>query len=157
LYDILPDPYYSNYYKLIFEICLMNQHNISLDNVRDTNLMLASFAQEYEIIYCQCLSTWIHFVQLCIHSVVHLPHEVLHLGPPVCSLQWMLERMIGNLGEEIKQPSNPFANLSQRGIRHAQVNALKALIPDLAPDRDDANHLPRGARDIGDGFILLRA
>jgi len=30
------------------------------------------------------------------------------------------------------------------------------LIPDLVPDRADANHLPRGARDIGDGFVLLR-
>jgi hypothetical protein len=29
------------------------------------------------------------------------------------------------------------------------------LIPDLVPDRDDANHLPRGARDIGDSFVLL--
>jgi hypothetical protein len=157
LYDVLPDPYYSNYCKLVFGIRLMNQHNISLDNVRDANLALASFAQEYEIIYCQRLSTRIHFVRPCIHSVVHLPREVLRLGPPVCSSQWTLERTIGNLGEEIKQPSNPFANLSQRGIRRARVNALKALIPDLAPDRDDANHLPRGARDIGDGFVLLRA
>ena len=99
----------------------------------------------------------IHFVRPCIHSVVHLPREVLRLGPPVCSSQWTLERTIGNLGEEIKQPSNPFSNFSQRGIRRARVNALKALIPDLALDRADANHLPRGARDIGDGFVLLRA
>ena len=89
--------------------------------------------------------------------MVHLPREVLRIGPPVCSSQWTLERTIGNLGEEIKQPSNPFANLSQRGIRRMRVNALKALIPDLAPDRNDANYLPRGARDLGDNFILLRA
>ena len=84
--------------------------------MREANLALASFMQEFEVIYCQCLSIWIHFIQLCIHSVVHLPHEVLHLGPPICSLQWMLERTIRNLGEEIKQPSNPFANLSQHRI-----------------------------------------
>jgi hypothetical protein len=52
LYNILPKPYYSNYYKLIFGICLMNQHNISLNNMCDMNLTLASFAQEYEVIYC---------------------------------------------------------------------------------------------------------
>jgi len=157
LYNVLPDPYYSNYCKLVYGMRLMNQHNISLDNVHDANLTLTSFAQEYEIIYCQRRSTRIHFVRPCVHSVVHLPREVLRLGPPVCSSQWTLERTIGNLGEEIKQPSNPFANLSQRGIRRARVNALKALIPDLAPDKADANHLPRGARDIGDGFVLLRA
>ena len=67
----------------------------------------------------------------------------------------MLERTIGNLGEEIKQPSNPFANLSQHGIQHARVNALTAMIPDLAPDRTDANSLSHGARDLKDGFVLL--
>ena len=136
---------------------LMNQHSISLDNVREANLALTSFVQEFEVIYCQCLSTCIHFVQLCVHSVVHLPREVIRLGPPMCSSQWTLEWTIGNLGEEIKQPSNPFANLSQRGIRCAQVNALKALMPNLAPDRKDVNSLPRGARDLGDGFVLMCA
>ena len=106
----------------------MNQHSISLDNVCDANLMLTSFTQEFEVIYCQHLSMRIHFVRPCIHSVVHLPCEVLRIGPPVCSSQWTLERTIGNLGEEIKQPSNPFANLSQRGIWHAQVNALNVTL-----------------------------
>ncbi len=157
LYNVLPDPYYSNYCKLVFGMRLINQHSISLDNVREANLALTSFVQEFEVIYCQRLSTCIHFVWPCVHSVVHLPREVICLGPPVCSSQWTLEQTIGNLGEEIKQPSNPFANLSQRGIRRARVSALKALIPNLAPDRKDANSLPRGARDLGDGFVLMRA
>jgi len=88
---------------------------------------------------------------------VHLPRKVLHLSPPICFSQWTLEQTIRNLEEEIKQPSNPFANLSQCRIRHAQVNTLKALISDLAPDRNDANHLPHGARDLRDNFILLCA
>jgi hypothetical protein len=67
----------------------------------------------------------------------------------------MLEWTIGNLREEIKQPSNPFANLSQHGIRHAWVNALKVMIPDLTPDRMDLNSLSHGARDLKDSFILL--
>jgi hypothetical protein len=117
LYGILPDVYYSNYCKLVYGMRLMNQHNISQDNVHDAYLALVSFAQEFEEIYCQRLVTWIHFVRPCLHSLVHLPHEVIHLGPPLCSSQWTLERTIGNLGEEIKQHSNPFANLSQQGIR----------------------------------------
>jgi hypothetical protein len=89
--------------------------------------------------------------------MVHLPREVLCFGLPVCSSQWMLERTIGNLGEEIKQPSDPFANLSQHGIWPACVNTLKVLIPDLASDKYDEYSLPRGARDVGDGFVLLHA
>ncbi|KAJ7639916.1 hypothetical protein B0H17DRAFT_960697 [Mycena rosella] len=65
-----------------------------------------------------------------------------------------MERTIGNLGEEIKQHSDPYKNLSQRATRRAQVNALKSLIPDLEPDNDC---LPRGSEDLGDGYALLRA
>jgi len=63
------------------------------------------------------------FVCPCLHSLVHLPREVVRLGPPVCSSQWTLKQTIGNVGEEIKQHSNPFSNLSQHGIRRAWVNA----------------------------------
>jgi hypothetical protein len=52
LYNVLPKPYYSNYCKLVFGMCLMNQHSISLNNMCDVNLTLTSFAQEYEVIYC---------------------------------------------------------------------------------------------------------
>jgi len=65
-----------------------------------------------------------------------------------------MERTIGNLGEEIRQPSNPYANLSQRGLLRCQVNALTAMIPDLGPP---APSLPRGAIDLGQGYVLLRA
>jgi hypothetical protein len=68
--------------------------------------------------------------------------------------QWGMERTIGNLGEEIKQHSNAFANLAQRGIHRCQVNALKAMSPDIEPSE---NPLPRGAKDLGDSYALLRA
>ena len=65
-----------------------------------------------------------------------------------------MERTIGNLGQEIQQPSNPFANLLQRAVQHCQINALKAMIPDLDPSPP---HVLQGAKDLGDGFILLHA
>jgi hypothetical protein len=64
-----------------------------------------------------------------------------------------MERTIGNLGEEIKQHSNPYANLSQRGKLRCQFNALKVLIPDLEPEKG----LPQGSEDLGNGYVLLRA
>ena len=136
LLGILPEPYYSNYCKLVYGMQLMNQHNISTQEVHNAQLTLISFVQEFKIIYCQRLPTWIHFVRPCVHSLLHLPHEVIHLGPLVCSSQWTLKCMIGNLGKEINQHSNPFANLSQHGIIHTYVNALKAMIADLDTDID---------------------
>lgn len=91
------------------------------------------------------------------HSLIHLPREVIHIGPPICSSQWTLERTIGNLGEEIKQHSNPFANLSQRGIRHAHVNALVAMIPDLEGQKSSGECQSHGSKDKKNGFILLHA
>src|SRR5712672_1719367 len=157
LLSILPDSYYMNYCKLVHGMRIMNQHRITKSNIHEAYLPLTSFAQEFELLYCQWKETQIHFVRPCLHSLVHLPTEVVRLGPPLCSSQWTLERTIGNLGEEIKQHSNPFANLSQQGIRRAQVNALKAMIPQLDIGNSDEGRLPRGSRDLGEGFILLRA
>ena len=65
-----------------------------------------------------------------------------------------MEQTIGNLGQEIRQPSNPFANLSQRALQRCQVNALKAMIPDL---EKSAPTVPQGGKDLSGGYILLRA
>ena len=96
----------------------------------------------------------LHFCRPSLHTLLHIAPETPRLGPPICYTQWTMERTIGNLGEEIKQPSKLYANLSQRGIRRCQVNAIKAMIPDF--DSDEKNPV-RGSMDIGDGYILHRA
>jgi hypothetical protein len=106
------------------------------------------------VLYYQRRTDHLHFVQQSIHGVAHLAAEVTQVGPAICSSQWTMEHTIGNLGQEIRQPSNPFANLSQRGLQRCQINALKAMIPDLDPS---PSTMPRGAKDLGDGYVLLRA
>ena len=69
----------------------------------------------------------------------------------------MLEHTIGNLGKEIKQHSNLFANLSQQGIRHAHVNALMAIISDLEGNGSSGEGLPCGSKDLENGYVLLCA
>lgn len=64
-----------------------------------------------------------------------------------------MERTIGNLTQELRQPSNPYANLSQHALLRCQINALKNIVPDLV---EPTSHLPRGAVDLSDGYILLR-
>jgi len=157
LLGILPDKYYTNYCKLVYGMRVMNQHRITRTSVCIAQLALASFAQEFEMIYCQQLATCIHFVRPCLHSLVHLPQEVIRIGPPICPSQWTLERTIGNLTEEIKLHSNAWSNLSQRGILQAQVNAINAMIPDLCIDGPSEGRLSCGAKDLGGRFILLRA
>ena len=63
-----------------------------------------------------------------------------------------MERTIGNLGQQIRQPSKPYANLAQEGVRRSQINALLAIMPELdSPPKS----LPSGSIDLGDGYALL--
>jgi hypothetical protein len=63
-----------------------------------------------------------------------------------------MERTIGNLTQELWQPSNLYANLVQGTLLHCQINSLKNIIPEL----EEPTGLPRNAIDLGDGYVLLR-
>jgi hypothetical protein len=62
---------------------------------------------------------------------------------------------IGNLGKEIRQDYDPYANISQRGILRAQLNSIRCMIPNL--ELNAQNELPQGGVDLGGNYVLLRA
>jgi hypothetical protein len=111
------------------------------------------FTEEYEALYYCCMVSRLHFCRQSIHGLSHLAQDVACLGPSIYSSQWTLEHTISNLGQEIKQPLKPYANLANCGLQHSQLAALHAILPDLAPD-DPV--LPRGAVDLRGSYILLR-
>ncbi|KAK1216301.1 hypothetical protein PQX77_021077 [Marasmius sp. AFHP31] len=153
-HGVLPDTIWEHYCKLVRAFRLMMQEEILVEEIQEASRLFTEFSDEFETIYVQRHPGRIHFVRPSIHSISHIPPEVLRLGPFIIFAQWVIERTIGNLGEEIKQHSSPYTNLQQRGVRRCQVNALKALVPDLEPSEAS---LPRGALDIGDDFMFLRA
>ncbi|KAM5546143.1 hypothetical protein V8D89_000269 [Ganoderma adspersum] len=116
LYQKLPDIYWMNYCKLW-----------------DAHLLLCTFVDEYERIYVQGQISWMHFVPQCIHATVRI-------GSLICTSQFTMERIIGDLGGEIRHPSNPYANLSERALRRARRDTTPTKVP---------------REDLGDGFILL--
>jgi hypothetical protein len=154
-YNILPTIYYHHFCKLVFAIRIVNQHQIKAEDLRKAHQALIQFAHEFELLYYQRRTDRLHFVRQSIHALIHLADEVLRIGPLICSSQWTMEQSIGNLAMEIKSHVHPYANLSQRALQRCQVNALKAMIPDLEFDAE--NTIPQGAKDLGDGYVLLRA
>lgn len=64
-----------------------------------------------------------------------------------------MESAVGSFGREVRSQSDIFTNIANRGILRAQINAIKARIPDLEPEP----RLPRGSFSFGDGYALLRA
>jgi hypothetical protein len=154
LYGVLPYWCWKNYVKYVRAFRILQQYKIPTVQLLYAHRLLCTFHREFEEIYYQRRADRLHFVRPSIHTTLHVAPEVQHIGPLAYSSQWTLERTIGNLGEEIKQPSNPFKNLSERALRRGQVNALKVIVPQL--DRDQYK-LPRGSYDVGNGYVLLRA
>lgn len=153
-FKVLPDIYWQHYCKLVRGIRILMQEEIFSAELLEAHTLITDFSNEFEDLYCQRRTDRLHFVRPSIHTVSHLAPETERVGPGIIYSQWGIERTIGNLGEEIKQHSNPFSNLAQRGLRRCQVNALKAMIPDIEPLETS---LPRGAFDLGDEYYLLCA
>jgi hypothetical protein len=153
-YHVLPKPYWQNLCRLVRGIRIAHQHKISMTSLKQAHQFLLNFVLEFEELYYKRRQNRIHFVRPCIHLLTHIAPEVSRAGPGIIGSQWVMERAIGDLGGEIKLPSNPFANLSQRAVLRCQVNALKAILPELDEPK---NLLPRGALDLHGGYSLLRA
>jgi len=153
LYGTLPLVYWRNYCKLVRGFQIMCQSTLMKEELLDAHALLCSWEHEFKLVYYKLRESRIHFIWPCVHQVTHLVSEAIHKGPPICYAQWTMERTIGNLGEQIRQPSKPFANLSREGVRQCQVNSLLSIMPEL----DDSNNgLPHGLVDLGNGYILLR-
>ena len=78
---------------------------------------------------------------------------MIRIGPGAYISQYTMERAIGDLGQQIRQPSNPYANLCQNALLLCQVNALKSMFPEL--DNNANIPLPKYLHDSNDGYIFL--
>ncbi|KAA1466965.1 hypothetical protein DENSPDRAFT_766810, partial [Dentipellis sp. KUC8613] len=154
LCGILPLHYWQNFCKLVVGVRILHQHRITSAELLHAHKLLIEFCDEFEELYYQRLPSRLHFCRQSVHQMRHAAPESRRTGLLALATQWPMERLIGDLGQEIRQPSNPFANLSQQGVLRAQVNALKSMIPEL---ERDSSKFPRGSLDLGDGFVLLRA
>ncbi|KIJ06008.1 hypothetical protein PAXINDRAFT_92621 [Paxillus involutus ATCC 200175] len=154
LHGILPDPYWRHFCKLVRAVRLITQHSITRDELQTANRLFIEFTEEYEVLYCERKFERIHFVRQSIHALTHYGREVETKGPLICASQWTMERTIGNLTEELRNHSRCYANLTQRAIRRARINAIKVMIPSLDPHAKVVGY-PRGSYDLGNGYALL--
>lgn len=142
LYGILPDNVWQNFCKFVTALRIMSQYRITPAQIAKACQLFADWEREFELLYYQRRFDRIHMIRPCAHLSNHVALECTRVGSPICSSQWTMERTIGNLGQEIRQPSDPFSNLAQQGIRRCQINALKAMLPQF----DHAENLhPRGS------------
>ncbi|XP_038062405.1 uncharacterized protein LOC119732884 [Patiria miniata] len=75
LYGILLPEYYSNFLLLSEAVFLLLQDSVSLEDVNRSRLMLARFVAIFPTMYTEAKMT------LNVHQLLHLPDQVLNLGP----------------------------------------------------------------------------
>ena len=148
----LPEKYWIHFCKLVRGIRIIIQRSITGSQIRDAHSHLTRFVEEYEHLYYQRRMDRLHFCRPCLHTLLHTSPECTRMGPGSYSTQYTMERAIGDLGGEIRQPSNMFGNLSQIALRRSQVNALKTICPEL----DSPSSIPTPFHDCGEGRRLLR-
>lgn len=152
LYGKLPQPYLQHFCKLVFAMRIVHRRHKSKDDLLAAHKALLEFVFQFELLYYAQKPSRLHFVRPCVHALTHTVPEHFRIGSLTEVSQWTMERTIGNLGEEIRLHSDPYANISQRIIERAQVNGLLAFVPELQPK---APELPRRAHDIGGGYALM--
>jgi hypothetical protein len=65
----------------------------------------------------------LHFFSPCLHTLLNAAPEITRVGPGAYLTQFIMERAIGDLGGDIRQPSNIYGTLvaltaSRNEIRH---------------------------------------
>jgi len=128
---VLPKKYWRNLCKLVHGGRILMQRSINSAQVREAHSFLIQFVEEFEHLYYHGHPDRLHFCQPWLHTLLHTAPEILRVGPGCYGSQNTMERAIGDLGKDIRQPSNPFANLSQIALRRSQINALLNTCPEL--------------------------
>ncbi|THH32143.1 hypothetical protein EUX98_g2045 [Antrodiella citrinella] len=150
---VLPTKFWVHHCRLVYAMRILLQRSITREQLMDAHKSLLRYCQDFEKLYYKQRPERIHFVRQSIHILIHIAPETIRMGPGCLYTQWTMERLIGDLGAEIRQPSKPFANLARRATRRAQISAMKSIHPEL----DTEKVSPRGSKDIGDKYTFLTA
>ncbi|KAK0430608.1 hypothetical protein EV421DRAFT_1893511 [Armillaria borealis] len=109
--------------------------------------LLCKFVKEFEELYYMCQEACLYFIQ----------QKTVRVGLLACYAQWVMEIIIRNLEEEICQDLDPYANISQCAILHAQMNCIQFQIPNiqLTPLTGKDLLLKHAKYVYGIGYLLL--
>ncbi|TBU26950.1 hypothetical protein BD311DRAFT_697446 [Dichomitus squalens] len=152
LWAIQKPKYYSHFCKLVAGARVALLLETPVERRGPAHNLLVEYVEEFELNFYARRVDRLHFCRQALHALVHLMPENVRVGPAWLHSQWALENAIGNLTAEIGSHSKPYENLSFRGLRRAQISALVAMFPEAL---EEPVHLPAGAVDLGDQYVLL--
>jgi hypothetical protein len=148
----LPREYYLHFCK--FSRCqeIDQSDTVTPEELQELYHLVIEWCLDFERLYVRRKANRLHFVRPWIHTMLHIANEIVRMGPTIYYSQWTMERIIGLLKDQLRLHSDPYTNLAMVGMRMCQVNALKAMMPEL----DAAEQPPAGSVNVGEGYSLLR-
>ena len=152
-YGVLPEKYYKHFCRLVLSIWIVYQCLVSIASLEKANFALREYVIQFEELYYRRNINHLHFIHQCLHLLTHLAPETLCCRPLSGCAQWCMESAVRSFSREVCSHSSTFANIANRGVLRAQINAIKAKIPDLEQEPT----LPHGSFPFGDGYALLWA
>jgi hypothetical protein len=81
LFDILPEPYYQDYCKLVRVYQILMQDEITPEELQYADNLYTDFSDEFEHIYIQRKADRLHMARQSIHSGSHNASETERIGP----------------------------------------------------------------------------
>jgi hypothetical protein len=85
-YDVLPQLYWKHFCKLVKAIRIISQKSIKAKQLTQAHMLLNQYAEDFKLLYYQCRHCWLHFIHPAIHTLCHLAHEIVCIGPGICSV-----------------------------------------------------------------------
>ena len=122
LHTLLPPVYFFHFCHLVAGVRVALQRRVKVSQLLPAHNHLVTYVEKFEETYYQRRLARLHFVRPALHLLVHLIPEIFDVGSGPTHTQYTLENFIGNIGDEIHQHSNPYANVAERASRRVQVS-----------------------------------
>ena len=81
--------------------CQRQAMSVTGCQLQKAHIALTSFVEEYKHLYYQRRVDSLHFCRPCLHTLLHLALECACVGPGAYTTQFTMERVIGDLGQDI--------------------------------------------------------
>ncbi|KZV69327.1 hypothetical protein PENSPDRAFT_633141 [Peniophora sp. CONT] len=155
LHTIMPEPYYTHFCKAAAAVRILHQREATLQDLLRAYELMNEVCAEFETIYCEHKTSRLHFVRHAVHIASHMARDAIQHGMGSYLSQWVCERTIGLYTSLVRQPSNPYHNLSSQVMLQAQLHGLYARAPELDPRPSPESRIPDSGVRLPHGYVLL--
>jgi hypothetical protein len=125
LKDRLPDPFYTEWIKLVYGMTLATDYSVRADDIMLVRKLMVGFVNHYHTAYYRYDNRRLPACRAVFHALLHVADCMEWLGPMWSYSQWVVERMFGLWTPKVKQRANPSRNLSLAMLRSSWVSNLR--------------------------------